>query len=72
MREIRYLQCEKIGLYIFGVGRLILHVRTIAIWRFGEDRQGSNSSEDARSLQQPLSRRVVGTTGVGGLVERDF
>ena len=47
-------------------------MQAIAIWRYGEDRKGSNSSEDARSLQQPLSRRVVGTTGVEELVERDF
>ena len=47
-------------------------MQAIAIWRYGEDKKDNNSSEDARSLQQPLGRRVVGTTGVGGLVEKDF
>lgn len=44
-------------------------MRAITIWRYGEDEKDTNSSAGARSLQQPLSRRVVGTTGVGGLVE---
>ena len=55
-----------------GFDALYHTVPAIAIWRCGEDKEGNDSSEDAQSLQQPLGRRGVGTTGVGGLLEREI